>query len=78
MSIVELMVIIMPAIEQRLEHVLDAHIELVGEILDRHALGERNRALIGGSSVVLGVGRWTVLRAAAAVADPTGATAGRG
>ena len=26
------------------EHVLDPHVELVGEILDRHALGERNRA----------------------------------
>ena len=27
-----------PAIEQRLEHVLHAHVELVREILDRHAL----------------------------------------
>ena len=33
------------ALHQQLgEHVLDAHVELVGEILDRHALGERDGA----------------------------------
>jgi hypothetical protein len=33
-----------PAIEQRLEHVLDARIEPVREILDRHAFSQRDRA----------------------------------
>ena len=33
-----------PLHQQLGEHVLDAHVELVGEILDRHAFGERDRA----------------------------------
>ena len=36
------MVIIFPCLEQLLEHVLDAGLELVGQVLDRHALGQRD------------------------------------
>ena len=41
-SSVLLMVIIMRFISSLREHVLDADVELVGEILDRHAFGQRD------------------------------------